>query len=101
MGLGGKLDTVKASIEGFCSMYLKQNMTQPLMLLGCGTEDDESHVVLSSIVDPVGVFEDEMKMMTAASAPPSEFHTIALPSKADHREDLEGGLPDLTPSRPD
>ncbi len=66
MGLGGKLDTVKASIEGFCSMYLKQNMTQPLMLLGCGTKDDESHVVLSSIVDPVGVFEDEMKMMTAA-----------------------------------
>ena len=68
MGVGGKLDTVKAAIEGFCGMYVKQSMAQPLMLLGCCNEGSKSHVLRSSIVDPVGIFEDEMKMMTASSA---------------------------------
>lgn len=68
MGVGGKLDTVKAAIEGFCGMYVKQSMAQPLMLLGCCNEGSKSHMLRSSIVDPVGIFEDEMKMMTASSA---------------------------------
>lgn len=74
MGDGWKLDIAKAALETFAGAYSKQGAALPFMLLGCGGRHKgndgmsrSDYVVRSSLVDNVGHFEDEVKMMSAMS----------------------------------